>query len=106
MEITYKTIGEKVLAFLKGELDEYTAEHIRLSLDTILSDMQKANLKELILDFSGVSFMDSTGIGMLIARYKKFNSFGLVIKIKNAVGHVDKILAMSGIYTIMPKLSA
>ena len=106
MEITYKTIGDKVLAFLKGELDEYTADHIRLSLDTILSDMQKANLKELILDFFAVSFMDSTGIGMLIARYKKFNNYGIAIKIKNAVGHVDKILAMSGIYTIMPKLSA
>jgi len=106
MEITYKTIGERIMALLKGELDEYTADHIRLSLDTILGDMQKANLKELILDFSGVSFMDSTGIGMLIARYKKFSNYGISIKIKNAVGHVDKILAMSGIYTIMPKLSA
>ncbi|MBQ7579132.1 MAG: anti-sigma factor antagonist [Clostridia bacterium] len=106
MEISYKTVGDKVIAFLKGELDEYTAEHIRLSLDTILSDMQKANVSELILDFSGVTFMDSTGIGMLIARYKKFNNFGIGIKIKNASGHVDKILAMSGIYTIMPKLSA
>ena len=105
MEISYKTIGDKVIAFLRGELDEYTAEHVRLSLDTILSDMQAIGSATLVLDFSGVSFMDSTGIGMLLARYNKFAKNGIKISIKNAVGHVDKILAMSGIYTLINKAS-
>lgn len=48
--------------------------------------------------------MDSTGIGVLLARYNKFNKNGIDIAIKNATGHVDKILKMSGIYNIMPKL--
>ncbi|MBQ7453347.1 MAG: STAS domain-containing protein [Clostridia bacterium] len=103
MEISYKSMGDRVIAFLRGELDEFTAEHVRLSLDTILSDMEAIGSATLVLDFSGVTFMDSTGIGMLLARYNKFNKSGIRIEIKNAVGHVDKILAMSGIYTLMQK---
>ena len=49
--------------------------------------------------------MDSTGIGVLLARYNKFNKYGLSILIKNANGHIDKILNMSGIYKLMPKLA-
>lgn len=104
MEITYKDTGESIVANLRGELDEFTAEHVRLSLDTILENMEIANSRNLVLDFSGVSFMDSTGIGVLLARYNKFNKNGIDISIKNATGHVDKILKMSGIYNIMPKL--
>lgn len=105
MEITYKNIDDTVIACLSGELDEFTAEHVRLSLDTILKDMESIGSAKLILDFSKVSFMDSTGIGVLLARYNKFCKNGIAIAIKNATGHVDKILKMSGIYNIMPKLA-
>ncbi len=105
MEITYKNIDDFVIACLRGELDEFTAEHVRLSLDKILGEMQQAGIKKLVLDFSLVSFMDSTGIGVLLARYNKFNKYGLSILIKNANGHIDKILNMSGIYKLMPKLA-
>lgn len=105
MEITYASVGDAMVATLSGELDEFTAEHVRLSLDTILSDMSCIGSARLVLDFSGVTFMDSTGIGVLLARYNKFNKNGVAISIKNAYGHIDKILKMSGIYEIMPKLA-
>lgn len=105
MEITYKNVEDVIIACLHGELDEFTAEHVRLSLDTILKDMENVGSAKLILDFSGVSFMDSTGIGVLLARYNKFSKYGITIAIKNATGHIDKILKMSGIYEIMPKLA-
>lgn len=105
MEITYASMGEVMVASLIGELDEYTAEHVRLSLDTILKDMSVLGSAKLVLDFGRVSFMDSTGIGVLLARYNKFSKCGVTISIKNAFGHIDKILRMSGIYEIMPKLA-
>ena len=48
--------------------------------------------------------MDSTGIGMLIGRYKKLKSKGVPIYIQNPSNEADKILEISGLYKIMPKI--
>ena len=105
MEIRYKSIDDALIANLSGEFDEYTAEYVRMSLDAVLDDLSTINKPRLVLDFSGVTFMDSTGIGVLLGRYNKFGKHGVGIEIKNASGHVDRILKMTGIYEIMPKIS-
>ena len=51
-----------------------------------------------------LDFMDSTGIGVLIGRYKKLKGTNTPIYIKNTNSHVEKIFKMSGIYEIMPKI--
>ncbi len=105
MEISYKTRENVLTASLKGELDEFTAEHVRISLDTLLRDLSCIDEAKLVLDFSNVSFMDSTGIGVLLGRYNKFKKNDINIYIKNPTGHVDRILKMTGIYELMPKIS-
>ncbi len=105
MEIKYKVDNNILLANMKGELDECTAEYVRLSLDTLLKDMSCVKSAKLVLDFSGVTFMDSTGIGVLLGRYNKFKKNDVAMFIKNPQSHVDRILKMTGIYDIMPKIS-
>ena len=105
MEIKYKSTKNSITASLEGELDECSAEYVRMSLDTILSDLKVATPINLVLDFGGVTFMDSTGIGVLLGRYNKFSKYGISISIQNAFGHVDRILKMTGIYEIIPKIS-
>lgn len=105
MEIKYSLSDNVLQANLKGELDEYTAEYVRISLDTLLKDMSCVKSAKLVLDFSGVTFMDSTGIGVLLGRYNKFSKNDISIFIKNPQNHVDRILKMTGIYNIMPKIS-
>lgn len=105
MEIKYKTNNDGVYAYLSGELDECTAEYVRMSLDTLLKDLSIVESSKLVLDFSNVSFMDSTGIGVLLGRYNKFIKNNIEMCIQNAYGHVDRILKMTGIYEIMPKIS-
>ncbi|MBQ8451507.1 MAG: STAS domain-containing protein [Clostridia bacterium] len=103
MDIKYTSSEKSVSALLCGELDEYSAEFVRISLDDVagkLSDKQK----ELILDFSGVTFMDSTGIGMLLGRYNKFIKKDVSIYIKNPSSYVNRIFEMTGIYQIIPKV--
>jgi len=73
VEIKYTIKENKLFASLKGELDEYSAEYVRLSLDALLKDISCLNSGELIMDFSNVSFMDSTGIGVLLGRFNKFS---------------------------------
>ena len=105
MEIKYKATNDGIYAYLSGELDECTAEYVRISLDTILKDLTISNSPKVVLDFAEVSFMDSTGIGVLLGRYNKFCKNNIEIQIQNASGHVDRILRMTGIYEIMPKIS-
>lgn len=104
MEIKYSLSDNVLQANLKGELDEYTAEYVRISLDTLLKDMSCVKSAKLVLDFSGVTFMDSTGIGVLLGRYNKFSKNDISMFIKNPQNHVDRILKMTGIYNIMPKI--
>ena len=102
MEIKYITSNNILTAKLYGELDECTAEYVRISLDTLLTETNFVDNAKVVLDFSHVSFMDSTGIGVLLGRYKKFIKRKITISISNPPAHVDKILKMSGIYSLMP----
>ena len=102
MEIKYQNKDDTILAELSGELDEYSAEYVRISLDDLLKNI--SNTKKLVLDFSKVSFMDSTGIGMLLGRYNKYSKHDIGIYIKNPTSYVNRIFEMTGIYQIIPKV--
>ena len=102
MDISYKTENGGICAELSGELDEYSAEYVRLSLDDLLN--KNLSAKKLVLDFSRVSFMDSTGIGMLLGRYNKFAKNDISLFIKNPTSYVNRIFEMTGIYQIIPKV--
>ena len=102
MDIKYKNDGCEFIAELSGELDECSAEYVRISLDDLLR--QNITAKKLVLDFSNVSFMDSTGIGMLLGRYNKFAKCDINLYIKNPTSYVNRIFEMTGIYQIIPKL--
>lgn len=102
MDIKYLSQDGGICAELSGELDEYSAEYVRISLDDLLTKNKQA--KKLILDFSKVSFMDSTGIGMLLGRYNKFSKCDIDMYIKNPTSYVNRIFEMTGIYQIIPKV--
>ena len=60
--------------------------------------------RQIIIDLSELSFMDSTGIGVLIGRYKKMKDKNIPIYICNPSKHAEKIFKMTGLYEIMPKI--
>ena len=103
MEIRYLNKDDGIYAELYGELDEYSAEYVRISLDDQLKT-NYLNKRKLVLDFSNVSFMDSTGIGILLGRYNKFSKNNINMYIKNPTSYVNRIFEMSGIYQIIPKV--
>ena len=59
--------------------------------------------KRLILDFSEVTMMDSSGIGLILGRYKQMKELGGEIVVKNASRQVDCVLRLSGLYQIIRK---
>lgn len=92
----------KVVVKLTGELDHHSAKKVRETLDELL---EYENISQMTLEMSGVSFMDSTGIGVILGRFKKINERGGTMKIENAHGHAESILRMSGVFSIVENIT-
>lgn len=101
MHIKSKVYQKTMYVVLCGELDENSANYARDKLDEIFLNI---NFSQIIIDLSELEFMDSTGIGVLIGRYKKMKSRNIPIFICNPSNHIEKIFKMTGIYQIMPKI--
>ncbi len=102
MEIKSRIINKTLYILLSGELDEYTAQSVRKKLD-LLFDTEKGFV-QIVMDLSELTFMDSTGVGVLIGRYKKMRESNKPIFITNPSRNAERIFKMSGLYEIMPKI--
>lgn len=92
-------LGKDGLLFkIKGELDLKCADALRKRLD---QEIRKSGAKHLILDFAGVSFIDSSGLGVILGRYRKLAPLGGKISIRNCNNQVYRIMEISGLTRIM-----
>ena len=101
MQVKSRVYNETLYVVLSGELDEHSAGHTRIKLDEIFDG---PNFRQIVIDLSELDFMDSTGIGVLIGRYKKMKDKRIPIFICNPSTHAEKIFKMTGLYEIMPKI--
>lgn len=92
-------VGGAMIVYIQKELDHHLAKKIRQEVDFLID---RGNVKYLIFDFGGVSFMDSSGIGMIIGRYKKLRFFGGELRLSGIRPEVERIFSMSGIYKMGP----
>ena len=101
MEIKHRIYNNTFYVMLCGELDEHTAVYVSKTLDDLFT---KNVFKQIIIDLSELEFMDSTGIGVMIGRYKKMRDYNKPIFITNPSRNAERIFKMSGLYEIMPKI--
>ena len=101
MNIQYKKSTSNLTVFINGELDECSASGAKEMLDRLL--LSNLNTKKVVFDLKGLSFMDSTGIGLLIGRYKKLKQFNIDSYITGASFSTEKVIELAGLYTLMPK---
>ena len=94
--------GNTLYITLDGEMDEHSAAIARRQADKIADESVGAD--EAVFDLQNVTFMDSTGIGFLIGRYKKFKRYGVPMYVTNPNMTADKILTISGVYAIIPRI--
>jgi stage II sporulation protein AA (anti-sigma F factor antagonist) len=101
MHIRIKQQSDSITASLYGELDHHSADFVKTQLDDVIARYRNTNL---ILDLKNLSFMDSSGLGVLLGRYKKLKAGGSTMYIRNANRQIEKVFDVSGIYKIIKKI--
>lgn len=94
MSVEINVTGEVVTAHLGGELDHHTAREMRKAIDNAI-ELNMPTL--LILDFKDVSFMDSSGIGLVMGRYRNLVKSGAELHITEAPPQIYKMMKLAGI---------
>lgn len=101
MKISFECTRETLTAHLNGELDQHSAGDVRKAVEAELK--QHRTIKLLVLELSGVGFMDSSGIGLILGRYRQMRDAGGKLTITNAQPQVEKLLKLSGIIALLEK---
>ena len=94
MSVDISVNGEVTTAYLNGEIDHHSAAAIRNAIDNA-AELNMPSL--LVLDFTRVSFMDSSGIGLVMGRYRNLMKSGAELHITNAPDRIYKIFKLAGI---------
>ena len=93
MQIHYNTDTAGLLVQLDGEIDHHSSNVLRAEIDAAIY----AHLPQtLALDFQNVSFMDSSGIGLIMGRYKILQPLGGQIVLLNPAPHISRVLRLAG----------
>lgn len=94
MEISSKRTGGELSIYLSGELDHHSARSAIPEISRIIDVELPVSLT---LDFSGVSFMDSSGIAVVIGAYKKASALGGVFSVTNVSKQAYKVFFAAGV---------
>lgn len=98
MYLNFEKQSNILIITLNGELDHNSAEEVRVKVD---DRIDRDNIEKVVLDFSGVTFMDSSGIGAVLGRYKKLANKGGILCIANPNKNVDRIFDLAGLYKVI-----
>ena len=95
MKSVFEVQGNCLTVHLPEEVDHPVSEDIRKESDNI---MRKKYIRTMIFDFSETMFMDSSGIGLIMGRYRAMGMRGDCIRAKGVSSYIEKLLHLSGVY--------
>ncbi len=102
MKLKYNLKRAGLYVYFDGELDDCCGDCVRAELDEVLD--RYSDVRTVVFNMRDLSFMDSTGIGVLIGRYKRLRKRGITVFIENPSFAADKVFQTGGIYTLIPKI--
>ena len=94
MGVELQLQGDKLTAKLSGDIDHHTGGKLREAIDDKAAQVRP---RELVLDFAGVTFMDSSGIGLILGRYRWMQNLGGTVRVVHIAERMEQILLLSGI---------
>lgn len=91
--------GEELIVYMPKEVDHASSNDLRIAADLVL---QNYEIHRIVFDFSETEFMDSSGIGMIMGRYRNIIRKGGRMAAVHVNPRIEKILYLSGIYKLIP----
>ena len=88
---------DELFVELSGEIDHHTSASIRDGIDV---EIGRFRPKKLILDFGAVTFMDSSGIGLVMGRYRLIEPYGGIIELVNVPSPLRRVMHVAGLYKL------
>ena len=104
MQIETDFIKDNLVLRLNGELDHHSAADLKAKFEAewkLEAEGKQKKPRNLILNFAGVTFMDSSGVGVIIGRYKQVEQQGGKVAICSPSPAVDKLIQVSGLPRIV-----
>ncbi|MCI8632813.1 MAG: anti-sigma factor antagonist [Lachnospiraceae bacterium] len=100
MKVQCRKSGRCLIVALSGEMDHHASDLIRRKIDDAYHVQGAIHI---IFDCKGMNFMDSSGLGLIMGRYKTAASLGGRVAVTHVSKQLDRVLAMSGLYKIIQK---
>ena len=95
--VEIKVENKTVTAYLSGEIDHHNCAFLRRKIDEAINNRRPGVL---VLDFGGVSFTDSSGIGLVMGRYRTVQNMNCRLYIVNLHAHIYKVMKLAGLEKI------
>jgi stage II sporulation protein AA (anti-sigma F factor antagonist) len=83
---------------IAGELDLSSVSEFRQTVDKVLNNQRS---KYLLMNLEQLTFIDSSGLGAILGRYKKVNLLGGKILVTNVQPQITRIFELSGLLKIL-----
>ena len=100
MGLGFKVEGTALIVQIDGEIDHHTAAEIRERID---KEIDRSPIRNVVFDFSNVSFMDSSGVAVVIGRFKNLQKIGGKVGIINLTPQIERVFEISGLFKIIGK---
>lgn len=94
MSASYKTLDKSLVIAIDGEIDHHATKTLRVEIDDMIL---KSMPEKIIFDFSRTTFMDSSGLGLILGRYRKAQAAGVTLEVVNPGVKIFKILQMASL---------
>ena len=91
------TKDDYIIVTLRGDLDHHITQELKQEIDQLITEKRIINI---VFDFMKVSFMDSSGIGLIMGRYKKIKPMEGTIYVCNLSISIQRIFKLSGLFSI------
>lgn len=100
MGLKFLIKDQNIVVKVEGEIDHHSSQFLK---DKIDMQIHKENVKNIIFDFAGVNFMDSSGLGLVMGRYRTMQSLGGRVMLTNISSQLDRVFSLAGLYRVMDK---
>ena len=101
MATEYKIENRVLYIYLDGDLDHHLAKKVKHKCDIILKSYP---IKDIEFDFKNSGFIDSSGIGVILGRYRQVQAMGGTVKVSNMSASVRKIIHMAGLHQLIEEI--